>query len=218
MIRQDYLMRLAQRLAQALAQVLFYKSRQEYDRAEAEIDAALTECFGLERGALPDLEELLNLCARESVALPDNLVRLADIFREKGEIQRLRGDTEAAAQTDALALGLFLEVLQRNVVSMELIQKADQLIERISGVRLPGPVLKRLLGYYEARGMLDRAEDALYEWLDTKDPDSPEGGLAFYGRLSTKSDGDLASGGLSREEVEQGRAEWLRVSSSSGKQ
>ena len=216
MIRQDYLMRLAQRLAQALAQVLFYKSRKEYDRAEAEIDAALTECFGLERGTLPDLEELLNLCARESVALPDNLVRLADIFREKGEIQRLRGDADAAAQTDALALGLFLEVLQRNVVSMELIQKADQLIERISGARLPGPVLKRLLGYYEARGMLDRAEDALYEWLDTKDPDAPEGGLAFYGRLSTKSDDDLTSGGLSRDEVEQGRAEWVRVSNKTG--
>jgi len=215
MIRQDYLMRLAQRLAQALAQVLFYKSRQEYDRAEAEIDAALTECFGLERGALPALEELLNVCARESAALPDNLIRLADIFREKGEIQRLRGDTEAAAQTDALALGLFLEVLQRNVVSMELIQKADQLIERISGARLPAPVLKRLLSYYEARGMLDRAEDVLYEWLDTKDVDVPESGIAFYERLAAKSDDDLRAGGLSRDEVEEGHAEWLRVSNNS---
>jgi len=212
MIRQDYLMRLAQRLAQALAQVLFYKSRQEYDRAEAEIDAALTECFGLERGALPDLDELVSACAKETAALPDNLVRLANIFREKGEVQRLRGDAEAAAQTDALALGLFLEVLQRNVVSMELIQKTDQLIECISGVRLAAPVLKRLLSYYEARGMFDRAEDVLYEWLDTKDPDAPEGGLAFYGRLSTKSDDDLTSGGLSRDEVEQGRGEWLRTS------
>jgi hypothetical protein len=70
-----------------------------------------------------------------------------------------------------------------------------------------------LLGYYEARGMLDRAEDVLYEWLDTKDPAAPEEGLAFYGRLCTKSDDDLTSGGLSRDEVEQGRAEWLRVSS-----
>jgi len=211
-------MRLAQRLAQALAQVLFYKGRQEYDRAEAEIDAALTECFGLERGALPDFEELLNVCARESAALPDNLVRLADIFREKGEIQRLRGDGEAAGQTEALALGLFLEVLQRNVVSMELIQKTDQLIERVSGVRLPTPVVKRLLSYYEARGMFDRAEDVLYEWLDTKDVDVPESGIAFYERLSAKSDDDLTAGGLSREEVEQGRAEWLRVSNNSSNQ
>jgi hypothetical protein len=210
MIRQDYLMRLAQRLAQALAQALFHKDRQQYDRAEAEIDTALAECFGVETGVLPDLDELLIACATEGAAAPENLIRLADIFREKGELQRLRGHPSAAAQSEALALGLFLDVLQRSVVSLELIQKTERLIESISGTRLPAPVLKRLLGYYEARGMLARAEDVLYEWLDTKDPAAPEGGLAFYKRLSSKSDQELAEGALPRAEVDQGRAEWLR--------
>jgi hypothetical protein len=210
MIRQDYLMRLAQRLAQALAQVLFHKGRQEYDHAEAEIDAALAECFGIETGVLPDLDELLAACAAEGAGSPDNLIRLADLFREKGELQRTRGNAGNATQSDALALGLFLDVLHRNVVSLELIQKAEQLVERLAGVRLPASVLKRLLGYYEARGMLARAEDTLYEWLDTKDPTAPEGGLAFYKRLSSKSDQDLSEGGLPRAEVDQGRAEWLR--------
>ena len=205
-------MRLAQRLAQALAQALFYKGKQEYERAEAEIDAALAECFGIEGGALPDFDELLDACARESSASPDNLIRVADILREKGELQRLRADVNAAAKADALALGLFLEVLQRSVVSLDLIQKTEDLIERTSGTRLPTPVLKRLLSYYEARGMLARAEDVLYEWLDTNDPTAPEGGLAFYTRLSSKSDQELADGGLPRAEVDQGRAEWLRRS------
>lgn len=216
MIRQDYLMRLAQRLAQALAQALFHKGRHEYDRAEAQINAALSECFGLEPGELPDLDELLIACApgrdaAPSASTPDNLIRLADLFHERGEIQRLRGDGTAAAQSDALALGLFLELLQTSVVSVELIQKAEALIERAAGSRLPAAVLKRLLSYYEARGLLDRAEDILYEWLDTKDPAAPEGGLAFYERLSAKSDHELNDGGLPRAEVDQGRAEWLRA-------
>ena len=212
MIRQDYLMRLAQRLAQALAQALFHKGRQEYDRAEAAINVALSECFGLETGRLPDLDELLNDCAVAGEATPENFIRLADLFREKGEIQRLRGDTTAAAQSDALALGLFLELLQTSVVSFELIQKTEALIERTAGTRLPAAVLKRLLSYYEARGLLARAEDVLYEWLDTKDPAAPEGGLTFYERLSSKSDSELNDGGLPRAEVDQGRAEWLRRS------
>lgn len=212
MIRQDYLMRLAQRLAQALAQALFHKGRQEYDRAEAAINVALSECFGLETGRLPDLDELLNDCAAAGEATPENFIRLADLFREKGEIQRLRDDTTGAAQSDALALGLFLELLQTSVVSFELIQKTEALIERTAGMRLPAAVLRRLLSYYEARGLLARAEDVLYEWLDTKDPAAPEGGLTFYERLSSKSDDELNDGGLPRAEVEQGRAEWLRRS------
>jgi hypothetical protein len=211
MIRQDYLMRLAQRLAQALAQALFHKGKQEYDRAEEEINAALRECFELDSSASLDLEQLIQACATESPAVPDDLIRLAELFREKGEIQRLRGDANSATQSEALALGLFLELLQTSVVSLDLIQKSEQLIERTSGTRLPAPVLKRLLGYYEARGMLARAEDILYEWLDTKDPAAPEGGLAFYNRLSLRSDQELDDGGLSRGEVADGHAEWLRL-------
>ena len=96
----------------------------------------MSECFGLETGQLPDLEELLNDCAVAGEATPENFIRLADLFRE-GEIQRLRGDTTGAAQSDALALGLFLELLQTSVVSFELIQKTEGLIERTAGTRLP---------------------------------------------------------------------------------
>ena len=106
----------------------------------------------------------------------------------------------ASSQSDALALGLFLELLQTSVVSFELIQKTEALIERAAGTRLPAAVLRRLLGYYEARGLLARAEDVLYEWLDTKDPAAPEGGLTFYERLSSKSDSELNDGGLPRDQ------------------
>jgi tetratricopeptide (TPR) repeat protein len=212
MIRQDYLMRLAQRFAQALAQALFYKNKKEYERAGAEIDAALNECFGLEPGALPELDTLLHDCIEAGEATPENFIRLAELLRERGEIQRLRGDATAAARSDALALGLFLELLQSSVVSLDLIQKTEDLIERVSSTRLPAAVLKRLLSYYEARGLLARAEDILYEWLDSKDPAASEGGLAFYNRLTSKHDDELNEGGLPRGEVEQGRAEWLRRS------
>ena len=205
MIRQDYFMRMVQRLAQALAQALFHKGRQEFEQAEHELNSALEECFGL--GAqLPDLEQIIALCASEGGA--DTMVRLADVFAERGELHRARGNTSNAPHDNALALGLYLEVLHSGLVSIDLIQKSETLIERTTATRLPAAVLKRLLRYYEARGLLGRAEDVLYDWLDTKDPLAPEGGLDFYQRVSKNSDEDLSRGGLSRDEVEQGLADW----------
>src|SRR5688572_29696202 len=204
MIRQDYFMRMVQRLAQALAQALFHKRRQEFEQAEQELNAALQECFGL-GVELPDLEQIIALCSAEG---GDSMVRLADVFAERGEIRRVLGHTTDAAHNDALALGLFLEVLHSGLVSIELIQKTETLIQRTADTRLPAAVLKRLLRYYEARGLLGRAEDALYDWLDTKDPLAPEGGLDFYRRVERQSDEELARGGLSRPEVEQGLADW----------
>ena len=129
----------------------------------------------------------------------------------KGEIQRLRGDTTGAAQSDALALGLFLELLQTSVVSFELIQKTEGLIERTAGTRLPAAVLRRLLSYYEARRPARPGRGRSLRMARRKDPAAAEGGLTFYDRLS-KSDSELNDGGLPRAEVDQGRAEWLRRS------
>ena len=205
MIRQDYFMRMVQRLAQALAQALFHKGRQEFEQAEHELNAALEECFGLDTG-IPDLEQIIALCAAEGGA--DTMVRLADVFAERGELRRALGKASDATNNDALALGLYLEVLHTGLVSLDLIQKAEALIERTTGTRLPAAVLKRSLRYYEARGLLGSAENVLYEWLDTKDPLAPEGGLDFYRRASRQSDEDLSRGGLSRDEIEQGLADW----------
>jgi hypothetical protein len=204
MIRQDYFMRMVQRLAQALAQALFHKQRQQFQQAEQELNAALEECFGL-GVELPDLEQIIALCAAGG---GDSMVRLAEVFAERGEIYRALGKAADAGPNDGLALGLFLEVLHSGMVSIELIQKTESLIERTTGTRLPAAVLKRLLRYYEARGMLGRAEDVLYEWLDTKDPLAPQGGLDFYRRVGRQPDEELARGGLSRPEVEQGLADW----------
>ena len=205
MIRQDYFMRMVQRLTQALAQALFHKGRQEFEQAEQELNAALEECFGLDTG-IPDLEQIIALCAAEGGA--DTMVRLADVFAERGEIRRALGKSSDATTNDALALGLYLEVLHSGLVSLDLIQKTEALIGRTTGTRLPAAVLKRLLRYYEARGLLGRAEDVLYDWLDTKDPLAPEGGLDFYQRVSRQSNDDLSRGGLARDEVEQGLADW----------
>ena len=60
--------------------------------------------------------------------------------------------------------------------------------------------------------MFDKAEDVLFDWLDSGDRNARENGLAFYDRLSARSDEELQRCGLPRQEIEEGRGEVLKRS------
>ncbi len=203
-------MRMVQELVQALARVQFLKQRAEFAQALDEIDRTLKKFWNLNPGQRLSLEQLLAVCRGEGGAEAESMVALADLLNEQGDLHALQDKTEESRQSYALALGLYLETLLTSVISMDLIAKVERLVERTQGARLPVEVLKRLLSYYEARGMLAKAEDVLFDWLDTSDPDAPAGGLAFYERLARKSDTELTQGDLPREEVEAGRREVLQ--------
>lgn len=203
-------MRMVQELVQALARVQFLKQRAEFAQALDEIDRTLKKFWNLHPGQRLSLEQLLSVCRGEGGAEAESMVALADLLNEQGDLYALQEKPEESRQSYALAIGLYLETLLTSVISMDLIAKVERLVDRTQGARLPVEVLKRLLSYYEARGMLAKAEDVLFDWLDTSDPDAPAGGLAFYERLARKSDTELAQGDLPREEVEAGRQEVLQ--------
>src|SRR5438876_5874628 len=180
MIRRDYVMRMVQELTQALARVLFLKKAHQYPQAVQEIERVLMKFWNLtsEQIKLLPLDEWIELCRKEEGPMGEKLVGLADLFREQDELlavaesqatspadETLPGESERSA---ALSLGLYLEAVTspEMVISVDLLAKIDQLIQRTRDVRLPAEVLKRLLRYYETRGMLDKAEDALFDWLD----------------------------------------------------
>ena len=75
----------------------------------------------------------------------------------------------------------------------------------MADVPLPVPVLRRLFAYLEDRGLYATAEDALYEWLDQDEAAAIPEGIAFYDRLSKKTDADLERGNLPRTEIDEGR-------------
>jgi hypothetical protein len=144
------------------------------------------------------------------------MVAVADLIKEQADLLRLRERESECQQASALSLGLFLEALVSGstFVSAELLARVEELIERTTSAALPPGVLRRMAHYYELRGKLDKAEDTFFELLSTADPQAATDGLAFYDRLSNKTDGDLEEGGLPRAEVEEGRQQFLRRSAS----
>jgi hypothetical protein len=212
MIRLDYLVRMVQELTHVLARVQFLRRREEYEQALQEIDRVFKQFWEVDPERSFSLEELIAACAQDEESVTEKMISLADLLKEQGDLLALKGKTADSHNSYALSLGLYLETLRTSVVSMDLIQKAEQLIEQTQDVGRPAEVLKRLLSYYEARGMLAKAEDILFDWLDTGDCDAPGGGLGFYERQAAKTDDELAQGDLPRDEVEAGRLELLRRS------
>ncbi len=211
MIRRDYLMRMVQELTQALARILFLKKAQDYPQALQEIERVLSRFWNLTPDQIQNfsLEEWIAQCRQEEGPMGDKLIALADLFREASELSRIEGNPIGSCRSAGLSLGLYLEAIATpgTIISLAFLEKIDDLAGQTGDSRLPGAVLKRLLSYYETRGLLAKAEDVLFEWLDTGDPEAHTGGLDFYDRLAARSDNELEQGGLPRGEVAEGREE-----------
>jgi uncharacterized protein DUF6483 len=206
-IRRDYFIKLVQELSAVLLRVVSLKARREYAAALHEIDCALERYLGVPPGdAIPEkLDHLLKLCSREEGPASDSLNLLGNLFYEQGEVCAFQQNPEASQRAQFLALGLYLESVRSGVISLDILQRIDELVQRLSDVPMPIPVLRRLFRYLEDRGLYATAEDALYEWLDRGDADAVKEGMAFYERLLTKPDEDLVRGNLPRDEVQEGR-------------
>jgi len=214
MIRRDYFMRMVQEMAQVLARVISLKHRQEYDRAMAEISAAL-KSLREDSDASPQdptLADWIQLCQKHGPAASGLLVAVANLLKEQGDMQTLRMGATAGNSSHKLALGLFLEALLNGetFVSGELLDKVEQLTVSVWDSLKDGEVWSRIVHYFEARGRYAQAEDALFAWRETGDPHAVEQGLALYGRLLAKPEDELIKGNLPRSEVEEGLREFTK--------
>jgi hypothetical protein len=212
MIRQDYILRLVMELTQVLLRAVSLRHREEYEQALREVDEALGQ-LGDGSKTPPDalkLDDWIAVCERHEQAM-GLMVVVGDLLRERGDLLALRHQPEASLQTRLLALGLLVEALLtgRTLVSAELLDKVEALWEQTRGAPQPVALTRRLFSYFEARGQFGRAEDALFEWMESGAPGVVPAGLAFYDRLLALGDIELERGNLPRPEVEGGKAELL---------
>ena len=199
-------------MTQALACVLQLKEHQEYEKALREIGQALRE-FG-EGDEAPDHRRTLNdwlaLCRKHPESAGGVMLAVGDVLKEQSDLFALQDKAADAACARQLAAGIFIEAMLREecFVSGELVSKVEQLVDQCSASPMPPELFSRLATYFEVRGDFARAEDALFEWLETGDPAAVPEGRTFYERLAALSDDTLTQGGLTRAELGQGARDW----------
>ena len=134
MFQKDYLMRQIQQMAQVIAQVLFHRRSDQPGEALDIIHQALNDLPGLDELLSEDLdrEDVLAVCSDEGGRLnPELAVTVADILREKGEIQDERD--ESGAVWLRYALWLYDAALEQggSAVPWDIHQRIERLRERV---------------------------------------------------------------------------------------
>ncbi|HEY9165950.1 MAG TPA: DUF6483 family protein [Candidatus Kryptonia bacterium] len=204
MLSRDYIMRMTNLLAKALARVLFLKEIKNYEEALVEVEKTGSSLLGL------DLEvfEKIPLANVKSLLGSDATIRQSKLFaagmllKEKAEIRESQGEEEDSVFLNLKSLELLVEELpdSKEFGEGKWKQGVELLVERIKGYDRPIELKRRLAAYYEFVGEYDRLENTVFDILES-DPGFVSDGILIYERLSRKTDDELESGKLPRNEV-----------------
>ena len=214
MIRNDYILRLIEQAAQAIGRAMGFVAVGELQQALDMLRRESERLVGLD-GAM--LEMLAPDALRRAFRTPDDAFVAGRLLEAIAEVHEKGGDAAPSAMGRMRALDLYVGVLSDDAGALEgeLMRRARALAARVTGAdadeqfALTWHERRRLMRCCEVVGAYADAEDVLFELLEGEtDVDTIlSDGLALYDRLLRKTDDDLASGGLPRREVEDGRSQ-----------
>jgi hypothetical protein len=213
MINKDYLLRMAEKVGRALATIMGLRKYNKDDEALIFIDDTLLKTVGLTSRFLNSLSEemLVKTISPLATLNVEACLWIASLLKSEGEIYESQDNTQASYYRYHKALYLFLTLILHEPVpdDSNVYGDIDTLSNALEDYELPTPTKILLFAYYEQSGNYARAEDTLFDLLETdaeirQTSSLRERGQAFYMRLRAKSDADLLNGNFSREEVEEG--------------
>jgi len=213
MINKDYLLRLAEKVGRALATIIGLREYNKDEEALIYIDDLLLKTVGLTSRFLNSLSEemLVKTISPLGTLNGEACLWIASMLKAEGEIYESQDNTTASYYRYHKALYLFLALILQEPVpdNSDIYHDVNTLLNKLADYELPAPTKNQLFAYYEHTGNYGKAEDILFDLLETttdaeQTSSLHERGRAFYTRLRAKSDEALLAGNLSRAEVEEG--------------
>jgi uncharacterized protein DUF6483 len=213
MIRRDYIIRLIEEFADALARIRALKTDRQFEQAATLTNEEFKRITGIDSAALLKLSET-ELLARLIQTEPLQAVRektffLTTLLKEAGDIAAAAGRVTESRECYLKGLHLLLDSMARGdaLEQPEFVPKVDLFVAALDEV--PTQTSALLMEHYERTGQFGKAEDAFFAILDGNvNPDlAMNFGISFYERLLSKMDSVLIEGNLPRAEVEAGLQE-----------
>ena len=219
LVQRDYILRIFEQMGQVVAVVIGLKKNGEPAEAMNVMNGSLQGLVGfdmdvIERLGADDLVQMVRLSRSGSASaaemVPGQLAVIAGLLAEAAGIYEIQGDPGLADAARIKALHLYLVILTEERLAHDVATGGvAPILEELSEYALPFELTVLLWRYHEQIGDYARAEDCLFELLEeygVTETVVPHG-VAFYQRLLARSDSELASGGLPRDEVEAGLRE-----------
>ena len=219
MAQRDYILRLAEEIGRAFAQILYHKQIKDYAGALNFIDEQYRQTLGIGAGFIHSAPEdtILAMLTSLGTLNTEKCWLLATLLKVEGEIYEEQGNEDESYYCYLKSLNLFLEVLllDHKISGVDYVPELEGVLFKLHDYELPTKTEMKLLQYYENTGRFAQAGDLLFEMLNTGTPDKAviERGIAFYSRLKKKSDMVLSAGNFSRVEAEEGLARLKKLQS-----
>jgi hypothetical protein len=208
---RDYLIRLLTQAGLVLGKAMGLRKQHKQQEALILIDEFLGRELRLRSRLAMGLsdDDLLAMLSVTGSPNAESVAVVAALLQEEAELLSDLGQTEESVprQAKALRLNLYLLQNQSEIEGWDVREHVDQLLESLSPYELDTDTKLALWTWHESNGQFTEAEDLLYE-LQEEDAVSSEEGMAFYDRLAAYDDSELESGGLPRNEMEEGRRQW----------
>lgn len=208
MFTNDYIMRQIEMLVWGIALIMGLKQENRQEEAAEALTGTLRKFFGLSDDAVEELpwEALANVAGLGGAPDPERCALLGQLIKEKADLKRMKGGNAGDLYVKALnMIAAALRQEERLATALNK-QYIDEIVEAAAGMELPEESRLLLFSYYELAGRFGKAEDMLYDLLQSTGnrQDIVESGRQFYERLLRLDDKALREGNLPRDEVAEG--------------
>ncbi|MBK7252391.1 MAG: hypothetical protein IPI04_00385 [Ignavibacteria bacterium] len=212
MLQRDYLMRMTEMLTAVIAKVMFNKETKNYEEAEKEIETAAKTIVGLDLRIINILnpQDIIQLMKTSDLYAGRCLVS-AELLKEYADVHELNGKDNSSIILKSLHL--YIEaILSKELPEPEkYYTKINELISLIAESDLQDDLNFKIIDYYEFSGQYSKAEDMIFELIENNNKDIIDRSVSFYKKLLHRTDEELESGNLSREEVNDALDEILKI-------
>lgn len=206
MLQRDYLMKMTQMLATVLTKVLFNKENKNYMEAEKDIESAAKTLVGLDLNLIKilNVEDVLKLMKTSDVYAGRCLIS-AELLKEYGDILGEKERINESIDIYIKSLWLYLEtILTKELPEPEIYyDRINFMIKNLTTPETDTDLKLKIFQYFEFSGQYSKAEDVLFELMDTDTEGIKDKALKFYERLQKKTDEELGKGNFSHGEVEE---------------
>jgi tetratricopeptide (TPR) repeat protein len=209
MYEEDYIKRTIRQFTQLLSRLLGFQQEKNYPAALQLVDQAYQDLLGLSSGLAHYLVErdLLELLTVGGKLETEKAVILVQLLKAEGDLLAEQGNRREAITLYLKSLNLLLEV--SNAIGVTFLKESftnfQTVIEPLTLEDMPPETLASLFVFYDDLGEFAKAREVLIEYMETIDvrEEGISQAVSFLQKLSTLSDEELASGNLTREEIEK---------------
>src|SRR5947209_10475623 len=152
MPQKDYILRVAEDVGRALAQIIYHKEMRDYQGALSLIDEVCKQAVGAASGFIHAVSEetLLAMLTLLGVLDVEKALLIAKLLKAEGDIYEEQGNPDAAYESYLISLNLFLEIVLRDdhLDDLRVSPEIEDLLGKLDAYKLPQHTMRRLLQLY----------------------------------------------------------------------